>query len=183
MRMHLLRYDIRLQWQPGKDMFVPDVENVVSSCVTCQQFRKNQAPEPLISHDIPDRPWAKLAVDLFSIKGINYLILVDYYSKFPEIAVLPSLCSSAVIDALKNIFSRLGIPEELISDNGSNLVSDEFNRFCTGGILITVLQAHVLHKAMVKPREVSKLWKISWKKPTNQVRTHTLLCWSTATLY
>ena len=107
-----------------------DVENVVSSCVTCQQFRKNQASEPLISHDIPDRSWAKLAVDMFSIKGTNYLILVDYYFKLPEIAVLPSLCSSAVTDALENIFSRLGIPEELISDNGSNLVSDEFNRFC-----------------------------------------------------
>ena len=108
-----------------------DVENVVSSCVTCQEFRKNQAPEPLISHDIPDRPWAKLVVDLFSIKGTNCLISVDYYSIFPEISVLPSLCSSAVIDALKNIFSRLGIPEELISGNESNSASDEFNRFCT----------------------------------------------------
>ena len=35
------------------------------------------------------------------------------------------------IDAFKNIFSRLDIHEELISDNGSNLVSDEFNKFCT----------------------------------------------------
>ena len=40
MRLHLLRYDIRLQWQPGKDMFVPDALSrlPISDMIDCAEF-------------------------------------------------------------------------------------------------------------------------------------------------
>ena len=43
-----------------------------------------------MSHDIPDRPWAKVGTDLFAKDGRDYLITVDYYSNFWEVDLLPS---------------------------------------------------------------------------------------------
>ena len=60
------------------------IEDIASQCATCTQFRKAQPAEPLISHEIPDRPWSKIAKDLYHLNGPQYLILTDYYSKFPD---------------------------------------------------------------------------------------------------
>ena len=61
--------------------------------------------------------------------GKDYLIIVDYYSLWPEVYLLPTAISNTVIDATKQTFSRNGIPEELISDNGSLYNSKKFRQF------------------------------------------------------
>jgi hypothetical protein len=106
-----------------------EIEEMVSKCPTCNEYRNSNAKQPLIPHEIPDRPWAKIAVDLFEFKNTNYLLCVDYYSKYPEVSKLPSLKSSATITALKSIFARHGIPDEVVSDNGPQFASAEFNNF------------------------------------------------------
>ena len=55
--------------------------------------------------------------------NINYLIVVDYFSRFPEAIKLTSVTSQSVITALKSVFSRYGIPEVLVSDNGPQFTS------------------------------------------------------------
>ena len=45
-----------------------------------------------------------------------YLIAVDYYSKFPEVTSLENTKSQGVINAMKSIFSRHGIPDQVVSD-------------------------------------------------------------------
>jgi hypothetical protein len=47
----------------------------------------------------------------------NYLLVVDYYSKFPEIALLHDKTASSVVTAMKSIFARHGIPDVIIADN------------------------------------------------------------------
>ena len=51
-------------------------------------------------------------------KGKHYLLCVDYYSKYPEIALLPSLSGASTISVFKSMFVRHGIPMEVVSDNG-----------------------------------------------------------------
>jgi hypothetical protein len=51
-------------------------------------------------------------------KGKHYLLCVNYYSKYPEIELLPSLSSASTISAFKSMFARHGIPMEVVSDNG-----------------------------------------------------------------
>ena len=57
------------------------------------------------------------------------MLIVDYFSRYPEVIKLKSTSSKAVIEAVKAVFSRHGIPETVKSDNGPQFSSDEFARF------------------------------------------------------
>ena len=105
------------------------IEEMIKQCPTCQMNRKAQPAEPLISHYIPDQPFAKVATDLFELQGKTYMLCVDYYSKYPDIALLPGTTSRSTIAALKATFARFGIPDEVISDNGPQFSSFEFKKF------------------------------------------------------
>lgn len=83
----------------------------------------------LISHDIPDRPWAKVGCDLFTFDDNNYVVTVDCYSNFWEIDYLQNTKASTVIQKLRAQFARHGIPDTVISDNGPQFTSEEFVKF------------------------------------------------------
>ncbi|XP_060067240.1 uncharacterized protein K02A2.6-like [Ylistrum balloti] len=106
-----------------------DIEEKVATCNICARYTNINAKEPFIPHDIPNRPWAKVAMDLFELKGQHYLLSVDYLSKWPEISKLQGLTSSSVINHVKCQFSKYGIPDQVISDNGPQLASREFAKF------------------------------------------------------
>jgi len=56
--------------------------------------------------------------DLFEFKGIFYLLLVDYYSRFIEVVKLSAITTKSVISAMMPIFARYGIPDVIVSDSG-----------------------------------------------------------------
>ena len=66
----------------------------------------------------PNYPWEKVTTDLFELQGRHYFLMVDYYSRYPEVIKLPSTTLTAIITAMKSIFSRQRIPHTVISDNG-----------------------------------------------------------------
>ena len=107
------------------------IEDVVSSCQICAQFRQSNQKEPLLPHEIPQRPWAKVGSDLFEIRGQTFLIMVDYYSGFFEIDNLKQSTSKDVITCCKAQFARYGIPDVLITDNGPQFASVEFQTFAS----------------------------------------------------
>jgi hypothetical protein len=51
----------------------------------CQKFKRNQIKQTLIKHEIPKAPFLKVGMDIAEYKGSNYLIVVDYYSRWLEI--------------------------------------------------------------------------------------------------
>ena len=106
-----------------------EVKDLVGKCEVCAELKENQTREPLMTHMIPDRPWNKIALDLFTLEGKDYLISVDYYSDFWELDRLHSTTTAAVTAKLKPHFARWGIPEEIVTDNGRQFVSDEFAEF------------------------------------------------------
>lgn len=71
----------------------------------------------MLSHSIPDIPFYKIAIDIAEFGGKSYLIIEDYYSRWLEILKLYNKTSDAVIDVLKELFSRLGVPKKVIADN------------------------------------------------------------------
>ena len=93
------------------------IDELVSKCSTCQQHQRSNQREPLIPQEVPARPWATVTADIFYYKGRDYLLVVDYFSKYPEVARLSSKNSEAVIMAMKDMFACHGIPETLIADN------------------------------------------------------------------
>jgi len=72
---------------------------------------------------------AKVAIDLFQLRNKDYLVSVDYFSSFFEINQMYSTTSETVIKKLKGHFARYGIPDEFVSDNGPQFVSEEFGAF------------------------------------------------------
>ena len=105
------------------------IEEVVSKCETCLAHRNKQQKEPMIIHPLPMLPWNKVGTDLFEIGNDHYLILVDYYSNFIEVAPLPNTSSRTVIGHIKANISRYGIMETLVSDNGPQYSCREFKEF------------------------------------------------------
>ena len=104
------------------------IEEKVSQCSLCAQFQRAQPREPMIIQDLPDRMWSKVGTDLFEYNGVHYLLCVDYYSKWIEVAKLDNLTSN-IICHLKSQFARYGIPDELISDNVPQYASSAFTDF------------------------------------------------------
>ena len=103
--------------------------DVIANYSSCLKHRKNNIKEPLIQHEVPDRPWQKIACDLFTLGGKDYLLTVNYYSKWVELGLLhDSTVSSEVITQLKSTFARYGIPDEVISDNSPQFSSQKFKQ-------------------------------------------------------
>ena len=67
--------------------------------------------------------------DLLKWNGQDFLVVVDYYSRYWDIEKLYRTDSATVIKKLKHIFSRMGIPEVMRSDNGPQYSSSSFKKF------------------------------------------------------
>ena len=70
-----------------------EIEDHILRCEPCQINSKSQSKEPVIPIEIPNRPWQKLGADLFFQSGKWYLLICDYYSKFPVVHGLPATLS------------------------------------------------------------------------------------------
>jgi hypothetical protein len=114
-----------LYW-PGMNQ---DIKDLVAKCSICRTYERSNAAEPLMSHEVPDRPWAKVGVDLFNFDGTDYLCTVDYMSNFWEIDRLRNTEAKTVISKLKRHFARFGIPDQVVSDNGPQFSCREFANF------------------------------------------------------
>ncbi|UYV84361.1 K02A2.6-like [Cordylochernes scorpioides] len=87
------------------------------------------ARKPLIPHETGNYPFQKIGVDLFEIEGRKYLGIVDYYTKYPEVFELRSTKAEMVIEKLKEVFARCGVPEIMMTDNGPPFQSTEMMEF------------------------------------------------------
>ena len=111
----------------GESLAVPMVarsfnEELVKNCSVCRKFT-NQRCESLILTTPPELPWQRVGTDLFELKGCSYLLIVEYYSLYIEIARLNCTATEEVILRTKEIHVRHGIPEVVESDNGPLLFS------------------------------------------------------------
>ena len=112
-------------WWPG---ISKQIEDMVKECSICAR-EQNDRREPLIPTPLPDRPWQRVGTDLLTYKSVKYITVVDYFSRYVEIAVLKREDSLCTINVLKSIFARHGVPEEVMSDNGPQYDSAEFANF------------------------------------------------------
>ena len=106
-----------------------ELKDYVSRCEVCMMHRRRQTKEPLMQHDFAARPWSKVGADIANMGDRNLLIVVDYYSNYIEVARLTSITSRSMIRELQIIFSRFGIPDTLVTDNGPQFSSAEFVAF------------------------------------------------------
>ena len=113
-------------WWPG---LTKDIEGIAVNCIFCQRQKPTQWKEPLMPSPMSGRPWQRIGTDFCEQDGKHYLIVVDYYLRYLEITNLSNTTSSYVIGKLRNMFARWGIPYELVTDNGTQFCSEEFQSF------------------------------------------------------
>ena len=121
--LHLGHYAVdKMQLRALETVYWPginkDILKCYQSCETCIKYSKSQRNEPLQSHPTPEVPWHTVATDLFETKNSKYLLIVDYYSRFPILCKLSSTTSRVLIQEMKAVFAELGVPSVIVSDRG-----------------------------------------------------------------
>ena len=105
-------------------------------------LNRQHPPQLLYGPGQADRPWKRLHVDFAGpYLGKTFLVVVDAYSKFLEIVAMTRATSTNAITALRHIFSYFGLPEHLVTDNGTQFKSDEFQKFLRENDILHTLTA------------------------------------------
>ena len=109
--------------------YTKDITETVEKCILCQENNSNTSVKHHYLSDVPPHPWHTLGSDLFYFKKMDFLLLVDYFSKFPIVRRIPNSTTGAVKKELRDIFTEFGVPFILRSDNGPCYASEEFKFF------------------------------------------------------
>ena len=112
-------------WWPRMDR---DLENKVRACT--QQTRPQNPPVTIHPWEWPKKPWVRLHLDYAGpVSSKMHLVLIDAHSKWLEVKPVNSATSKATIEHLRSIFSVHGLPEIVVTDNGTAFTSSEFAKF------------------------------------------------------
>ena len=113
-------------WFPGIDKMV---EDRVKRCLPCQSTTTKTTREPLQMTNIT-RPGEEVSVDFVDVGNGQYLlIVVDDFSRYPEVELISSLTAKVDIHKSEGLFARWGTPKIVKSDNGSPFQSAEFANY------------------------------------------------------
>jgi hypothetical protein len=118
---------------PGID---DDVQTYVKRCASCASAQKTPNKHLLQSWPTPTQAWDRVHIDYAGpIDGYYFLLIVDAFSKWPEIYMTRTITADVTVNFMKNCISRFGIPSTIVSDNGTQFTSHIFRNFClTNGI-------------------------------------------------
>ncbi|XP_062613747.1 uncharacterized protein K02A2.6-like [Saccostrea cucullata] len=116
-------------WWPKMDQ---DIEQWNKACYGCQLVSQPEKVEPMHRTELPSRPWEHLAADFLGpLPSGDYIFtIVDYYSRWIDLAVMRSTTAEKMVEVLTKIFSTHGLPVSITTDNGPQFVSEYFKTYC-----------------------------------------------------
>ncbi|XP_055331222.1 uncharacterized protein K02A2.6-like [Paramacrobiotus metropolitanus] len=116
-------------WWPSMDR---DIEQVAKDCRICTERAGETAKVPLAQWSVPDASWKRVDMDFAGpCRGTMLLIVVDAMSKWPEVVQMKHATTKGVMETLLTMFSRYGVCNEVVSDNGTPFTSQQFVDFCS----------------------------------------------------
>ena len=115
-------------WFPGIDQLA---KRTIETCLACQANSPDNCPAPLQMSPLPPAPWHTLHTDFCGPfpTGEYLLVVIDAYTRFPEVDIVQSTSAATVIPHFNRIFATHGIPTVLRSDNGPSFTSHEFKNY------------------------------------------------------
>ena len=117
-------------WWPGLDK---DIESMAKSCKSCQSIKHAPPPAPLQPWIWPAKPWQRIHIDFAGpFMGRSFLVVIDAHSKWPEVFEMTNTSTAKTIAVLRHLFAAYGLPEQVVSDNGPQFTSEEFEAFMKG---------------------------------------------------
>jgi len=135
-RAHAAHLGVQYTTNTARDiMYWPgmhkDLVEAVQRCATCQEVQPEQQKEPLMTYPVPVSPWQVVCGDCFEVGKQKFALYVDTYSDYIEVFPLKGNSSEELIRKSKMVFATHGTPIVLLTDNGTNYSSMEFNHFAT----------------------------------------------------
>lgn len=114
---------------PGIDQ---DIMDLVSQCQPCMEMAKQPVKTDLASWPIPSGPWERVHADYMGpLKDRMYLVVIDAFSKWPEVFVGTSTTAEETVEKISECCARFGAMSTLVTDNGPQFVSSYFEEFCS----------------------------------------------------
>ena len=114
-------------WWPGLDR---EIEKLAQSCETCLAVKHKPPIAPLHPWRWPPHPWQRVHLDFAGpFQGSMFLVCVDAHSKWPEAHIMSSTTTTKTLEVLRQIFAAHGLPEQIVTDNGPQFVSEDFATF------------------------------------------------------
>ena len=111
-------------WWPGVN---GDFEQTVHNCEACQSNRKAPPTSPLHPWPWAQTPWERVHIDYAGpLFDYMYLVVVNNHSKWIEVVPMKSTTTVKTLEVLRSLFARYGLPKQLVSDNGPQFTSQEF---------------------------------------------------------
>ena len=126
-------------WWPGLEK---DIEMTVRTSAECQSVCFTSPVAPLHPWKWPTRPWSRLHLDYAGpFLGKMFLVLIDAHSIWIEAICTLSATSEMVIQELKTLLSRFGLPETIITVNRSCFLCKEFETFLKENGIMHIMSA------------------------------------------
>ncbi|KAJ1123128.1 hypothetical protein NDU88_001601 [Pleurodeles waltl] len=112
---------------PGLDQ---QVEEAVRSCTVCQASGQAGLPAPVITECGPTAPWQRASADFGSLTDGSYMmIIVDDYSRYPEVEFIRTTAAANVIPKVEKMMASHGLFGEIRMDNRPPFSSHEWAEF------------------------------------------------------
>ena len=161
-------------WWPCLD---DDVARKVASCESCQSVKNTPPVLPLHPWTWPTRPWQRIHIDYAEKDKTYFLVVIDSHSKWIEVLITNTMSANKTVEALRTLFSRFGLPEELVSDNAPTFKSAEFVTFLKqNGVKHVLTPPYHPASNGAAERSVQELKRILAKRPKMNLQ-HNIADW------
>ncbi|XP_064115240.1 uncharacterized protein LOC135221370 [Macrobrachium nipponense] len=103
-----------------------DLQHHRAQCTSCDEHAPSLPPEEMIHTPPAEYPFQQVVADMFQIDGKVHMVYADRLTGWLEVAHFPyGATSNKISNHLRSYFSRWGAPEQISTDGGTNLASEE----------------------------------------------------------
>ena len=107
-----------------------EVANYCRSCEVCQKSDpKRPLKAKMVSMPWIEQPFRRIAMDVIrplprTQRGNRFILTIcDYATRYPEAVAMPSVEATRIVKELVNLFSHVGVLDEILTDQGTGFMS------------------------------------------------------------